>query len=131
MFRFELVTPERVLLAEEAEQVVVPGSEGDFTVLVNHAPVIATLRAGVLDVQLPGASRRLFIKGGFAEVEPERLTVLAERAFDVAEASAGEIAAELEAAEAELAAAKDDSARLAAQTAVDRLKALQTGGRGG
>ncbi len=125
-FKFELVSPERVLLSEDAEQVVLPGSEGDFAVLVNHAPMIATLRPGVLDVQLPGSTRRIFVKGGFAEVEPDRLTVLAETAFDADASSASkEIASELATAEAELAAAKDDDARFIAQSAVDRLRVLQ------
>jgi F-type H+-transporting ATPase subunit epsilon len=64
------------------------------------------------------------VKGGFAEVDAEHVTVLAERALDVEEMDAATIAAELEAAEAELAAAGDDAARLAASAAVDRLKAL-------
>ena len=125
-FKFELVSPERVLLSENAEQVVLPGSDGDFAVLPNHAPMIATLRPGVLDVRLPSGPRRIFVKGGFAEVEPDRLTVLAEKAFDAdASSAASVIASELATAEAELTAAKDDSARFIAQAAVDRLRALQ------
>jgi F-type H+-transporting ATPase subunit epsilon len=124
-FRFELVTPERMALSEDVTQVVVPGLEGEFAVLPGHAPVISALRPGVIDVTLPDARRtRLFVKGGFAEVDAEHVTVLAERALDVEEMDAATIAAELEAAEAELAAAGDDAARLAASAAVDRLKAL-------
>lgn len=125
-FKFELVSPERVLLSESAEQVVLPGAEGDFAVLANHAPMIATLRPGVLDVQLPGGPRRIFVKGGFAEVEPDRLTVLAETAFDADASSAGTaITSALASAESELAAAESDEARFTAQTAIDRLRALQ------
>jgi len=125
-FKFELVSPERVLLSENAEQVVLPGAEGDFGVLPNHAPMIATLRPGVLDVQLSGGPRRIFVKGGFAEVEPDRLTVLAETAFDADASSAGTaISSALATAEAELAAAESDEARFSAQTAIDRLRALQ------
>jgi F-type H+-transporting ATPase subunit epsilon len=124
-FRFELVTPERMALSEDVTQVVVPGLEGEFAVLPGHAPVISTLRPGVIDVTLPDARRtRLFVKGGFAEVDAEHVTVLAERALDVEEMDAATIAAELETAEAELAAAGDDAARLSASAAVDRLKAL-------
>ena len=125
-FRFELVTPERMLLSEDAAQVVVPGVEGEFTVLAGHAPVVSALRPGVVDATL-GDSRavRVFVKGGFAEVDADRLIVLAERAFDVASMDATGIAAELETAEAELAAATTDAARLAAASAVDRLRALQ------
>jgi F-type H+-transporting ATPase subunit epsilon len=127
IFKFELVTPERVLLSENVEQVVLPGSEGDFTVLVAHAPVIATLRPGVIDVQLPGKKRRVFVKGGFADVQPELLTVLAEKALDAEEVDGATVAAELEVAEAELKEAKDDEARFAATTAIEQLKILQTG----
>jgi F-type H+-transporting ATPase subunit epsilon len=125
VFKFELVSPERVLLSENVEQVVLPGTEGDFTVLVAHAPVIATLRPGVIDVQLTGKKRHVFVKGGFAEVQPELLTVLAEKALDVDEIDADTIVAELEVAEAELAEAKDDQARLLAATAVEQLKMLR------
>ena len=63
-FKFELVSPERVLLSEDAEQVVVPGADGDFGVLVGHAPLVSTLRPGMLEVLLPGKKRRVFVKGG-------------------------------------------------------------------
>jgi F-type H+-transporting ATPase subunit epsilon len=125
-FKFELVTPERVAVSEVASQVVVPGVEGEFTVLPGHAPVIAALRPGVVDATL-GEQRhvRVFVKGGFAEVDADRLIVLAERAIDVESIDSATIAAELEAAEAELAAASNDAARLAATSAIERLKALQ------
>jgi F-type H+-transporting ATPase subunit epsilon len=125
-FKFELVTPERMLLSEDAAQVVVPGLEGEFTVLAGHAPVVSALRPGVVDATL-GDSRkmRVFVKGGFAEVDAERLIVLAERALDLETTDAAGIASELQTAEAELAAATTDTARLAASSAVDRLRALQ------
>jgi len=124
--KFELVTPERMALSQDATQVVVPGLEGDFTVLPGHAPVISALRPGVVDVTLPDASKaRIFVKGGFAEVNPQHLTVLAERALDVEAMDAGTIAAELAVAEADFAAAADDTARLAAAAAVAQLRGLQ------
>ena len=124
-FKFELVTPERMALSEDVAQVVVPGVEGEFTVLPGHAPVISALRPGVIEVVLPDASKtRIFVKGGFAEVDADHLTVLAERALPV-EAMDATHAAELEAAEAELAAAADDASRLAAASAVERLRALR------
>lgn len=123
-FKFELVSPERVLLSIDADQVVVPGSDGEFAVLAGHAPVIATLRPGVLDVTAGGGKRRLFVKSGFAEVDPSRLTVLAEKAYDVEEMSSSAIAEELRAAEADLAAARDDNARRMADTLVSELKRL-------
>ncbi len=123
-FRFELVSPERVLMAVDADQVVVPGTDGDFTVLSGHVPVISTLRPGVLDVTVGGTRKRLFVKSGFVEVDPSRLTVLAEKAYDVDELSAATLADELKTAEAELASAKDDTAKRMANTLVSELKQL-------
>ncbi len=125
-FKFELVTPERMLLSEDAAQVVVPGAEGEFTALAGHSPVVSTLRPGVVDATLgDGRRMRVFVKGGIAEVDAERLIVLAERAFDIATIDAAGVAAELQTAEAELAAATTDAARLAANSAIERLRALQ------
>ena len=123
-FRFELVSPERVLLSIDADQVVVPGADGEFTVLAGHAPVFATLRPGVLDVTTGGAKRRLFVKAGFAEVDPARLAVLVEKAHDIQEMSHAIIAEELRTAEAELQNAKDDASRRMADTLVNELKRL-------
>jgi len=125
-FKFELVIPERMALSGEAAQVVVPGVEGEFTVLPGHAPVLSALRPGVIEVHLADArTRRIFVKGGIAELEGDRLTVLAERALDEEAMDAATITAEIEAAEAELAAASDDAARHAAATALERLRALR------
>jgi F-type H+-transporting ATPase subunit epsilon len=124
-FKFELVTPERMVLSQDATQVVVPGVEGEFTVLAGHAPVISALRPGVVDATLGDARTiRVFVKGGFAEVDADRLVVLAERALDVEAMDSAGVAAELQTAEAELAAATTDASRLAAASAIDQLKAL-------
>jgi F-type H+-transporting ATPase subunit epsilon len=125
-FKFELVSPERVLFSEDAEQVVVPGIEGDFAVLSGHAPVISTLRPGVLDVTLPSGKRRIFVKGGFAEVDPERLTILAQNALDVEKVDANTVAAELSIAQEELSAAKDDQARMAAEAVIHHLQQIRS-----
>ncbi|WP_421994002.1 ATP synthase F1 subunit epsilon [Reyranella sp.] len=78
---FRLVMPEREVLATEADMVVVPGTEGDFGVLPGHAPLISTIRPGVIEVYQGGkVERRFMIVGGFAEVTPERCTVLADEA---------------------------------------------------
>jgi F-type H+-transporting ATPase subunit epsilon len=124
-FKFELITPDRRLLSEDAAQVLVPGAEGEFTVLPGHAPVISALRPGVVDAALADARKvRVFVKGGLVEVDADRLTVLAERAIPVEAMDAATIEAELQAAETELAEAGDDAARLAAATAVERLRAM-------
>jgi F-type H+-transporting ATPase subunit epsilon len=125
---FELVTPERVALSGEASAVVVPGLEGQFTVLPGHAPIISALRPGMLEVSLADDKRRLFVTGGVAEVDGQRLTVLAERALEETALTAETIAAELTVAEAELAAAGDDTARLAAASAIAVLGSLRRPG---
>ena len=125
-FKFELVTPERMVLSQDASQVVVPGVEGEFTVLPGHAPVISALRPGVVDATLGDARKiRVFVKGGFAAIDADRVTVLAERALDVEAMDAAIIGRELQAAEADLAAATGDADKLAAASAVEQLKALQ------
>jgi F-type H+-transporting ATPase subunit epsilon len=81
-FHFELVSPERLLFSGEVEQVDVPGAEGDFGVLAEHAPMVTTLRPGILTVHGAGGEQKIVVLGGFAEVSADGLTVLA----DVAEA---------------------------------------------
>lgn len=125
-FKFELVTPERMAVSEDATEVVVPGSEGEFTVLPGHSPVVSSLRPGVLHATLTGARKvRLFVKGGLAECDASHLTILAERAIDVDALKGAELASEIALAERELAGATDDDARYAASNAISQLKALQ------
>src|SRR5688572_24927500 len=84
--QFELVAPERLLMSQAVDMVVVPGSEGDFGVLPGHAPLISTVRPGVIEIYEGNTVRqRIFVAGGFAEVTAERCTVLAEQAMPVAE----------------------------------------------
>ncbi len=124
-FNFELVTPERLFLSGEAEQVVVPGAEGDFAVLAGHAPVVSTLRPGILEITLTDGKRRVFVKKGVAEADPQRLTILAQTAVAVEDLDAATIEAELRTAEAERAEAKDDQSKRMAETLVELLKRLQ------
>lgn len=77
-FHFELVSPDRISFSGEVDQVDVPGAEGDFGVLAGHAPLIALLRPGIMTVMAGGEQTRLVILGGFAEVGPDGLTVLAD-----------------------------------------------------
>jgi F-type H+-transporting ATPase subunit epsilon len=80
---FDLVSPERVLLSQEVEMVVVPGGDGNFGVLKGHAPLLSTVRPGVIDVYetRPTRSQRIFVAGGFAEVNADRCVILAEGAI--------------------------------------------------
>lgn len=125
-FQFELVSPEQLLISEQVKSVVVPGREGDYQVLAEHAPVLTTLRAGLLDVVLPdGKERRIFVRGGFAEAGPENLTVLAQQAIDSANLDKKGLAQEITNAEEDVADAKDDATRDAAQEVLDSLKLIQ------
>src|SRR5262252_6903562 len=91
-FHFELVSPERLLFSGEVRQVDVPGQEGDFGVLADHAPYIATLKPGVLTIYRDGGDMRVVVGGGFAEVAPGgNLTVLAARAVMVEDLDPGMI----------------------------------------
>jgi F-type H+-transporting ATPase subunit epsilon len=93
---FELVSPERLLVSRAVDMVVVPGAEGDFGVLRGHAPLISTLRLGVIDIHESGAvAERIFVAGGFAEVTAERCTVLAEQATRLGDLDRGAIEADL------------------------------------
>jgi F-type H+-transporting ATPase subunit epsilon len=125
-FKFELVSPERLLVSGEVEQVLVPGAEGDMTVLAHHAPLLTTLRPGLLEIGLPGGGQqRFFIRGGFAEVGPSGLTVLAETAIDLVELDAGQLAQAVKNAEEDVADATKDTARDRAQTKLDHLRQVQ------
>ena len=125
-FKFELVSPARLVVSGDVEQVLVPGSEGDFTVLAYHAPVLTTLRPGVVDiVTASGESVRYFVRGGFAEVGPAGLTILAETAVDLAEMDASDLVQSIENAEEDVQDAKDDLARDRAQTKLDQLRQVQ------
>lgn len=84
-FHFDLVSPEKLLFSGDVEQVDVPGAEGDFGVLANHAPFVATLRPGILTVHAAGGEKKIVVLGGFVEVSAEGLTVLAEVAENVAD----------------------------------------------
>ena len=110
---FELVTPERRLLDMRAAHVVVPGAEGDFGVLPGHAPVISLLRPGLLEIfeTEPGEARKLFLKGGFVEVGPEDLVVLAEDAIDLADVDRAALETEIRHTEEDLADAGDTRER--------------------
>ena len=110
--QFELVSPERLLLSEPVEMVVVPGVEGDFGVLPGHAPLVSTIRPGVIAVFEGGkVVQRIFVARGFAEVTGERCTVLAEQATPVADIDRAAAEVEIREARDDLGEAKDDVER--------------------
>jgi F-type H+-transporting ATPase subunit epsilon len=123
-FHFELVSPERLVFAGEVNQVDVPGMEGEFGVLAGHAPYIATLKPGMLKIyRTSGAPQRIVVKGGFAEVGPTGLTVLAEEATPADQFDPAMIADAIKDAEEDVADSKSDVAR---DKARQRLEQLQT-----
>ncbi|MGE0699171.1 MAG: ATP synthase F1 subunit epsilon [Hyphomicrobiaceae bacterium] len=126
-FKFELVSPEKVLLSEDASEVIVPGMDGQFTVLAGHAPVISSLRPGTMIIKLAASGeRRVFVRGGIAEVEPDSLTILAQHLIDLGGDGRGsEIEAEIKAAEATLASSKDDLERMTAEDTISQLRAAR------
>jgi F-type H+-transporting ATPase subunit epsilon len=123
---FRLVMPEREVLATEADMVVVPGSEGDFGVLHGHAPLISTVRPGVLEVlQGNKVEQRFIVVGGFAEVTPERCTVLADEAVPFDEVSAEQLVERERAAERDVTDAGTDAEKAAAEKALAVAKDLR------
>jgi F-type H+-transporting ATPase subunit epsilon len=126
-FKFELVSPERLLVSGDVEQVVVPGAEGEMTVLAHHALLLTTLRPGLLDIGYPGGEhKRYFVRGGFAEVSPAGLIVLAETAIDLVELDSAQLAQAIKDSEEDVADASDDIARDRAQTKLDHLRQVQS-----
>ena len=125
-FHFELVSPEKMLFSGDVESVIVPGADGDFQVFAGHAPVMSTLHAGVLQIAgNASAPQRVFIRGGFADVNDGGLTVLAEQAVDLADVKTDQLMQDIKDAEEDVADAKTDDARIKAQKVLDGLKALQ------
>ena len=111
--QFELVSPEKLLLSEAVDMVVVPGSEGNFGVLAGHSLLISTVRPGVIDVyEGSEISERIFVSGGFAEATAERCTVLADEAVPLSSLDAAAVEAELRNLEGALANLRDRAGRL-------------------
>ena len=125
-FHFELVSPERLLFSGNVEAVVVPGAEGEFTVLRDHAPLMTTLKPGIVVVdESASKTSRLFVRGGFADVSAEGLTILAEQAVPVEELDAAKIEAQIKNAEEDVADATSDEVKRLASEKLDQLRELR------
>jgi F-type H+-transporting ATPase subunit epsilon len=120
---FSLVSPERELFSGEVDQVDIPGTEGDLGIFPDHSPLMAAIRTGAITVYADGADTEFFVQGGFADVTPAGLTILAERAAPMAEVTAETLAADKAAVEASLAGLEGEAA-LAAQQNLDGLNAV-------
>ena len=122
---FELVSPAKLLFSGDVASVNIPGTEGDMTIMSMHAPVLSTLRPGIVVVTKDsGAPEKIFVRGGFAEVNAKGLTVLAETAIASGDLDAGALAAQIKSAEDEMAAAKDDEGKRRANENLEHLKGL-------
>ena len=123
---FDLVSPERLLISSDVTQVDVPGSEGDFGVLAGHAPLVTTMRPGILVIYRDGqAPLRIVINGGFAEVGPNGLTVLADTAVPTEEFDAAALAGVIKDTEEDIADSTDGWPRSSSST-----RAVSTTGGG-
>ncbi len=121
-FHFELVSPEKLVFSGEVEQVDVPGIEGDFGVLAEHAPMVTTLRPGILTVYGAGGGQKIVVLGGFAEVSADGLVVLAEVAEAVEDVDRGTITARIGELESRIAATEPGSSLDKLLTQLDHFK---------
>lgn len=125
--KIDIVSPERLVLSETAHSVTVPGTEGYFTVMANHAPFMSVLRAGFITVTKDGGSADIyFVRGGFADVSPDGLTILAEQSLPFAEFDQADLQSQIAAAQEELTRAETPEARSYAQEVVSGLLNLAT-----
>ncbi len=123
---FELVSPAKLLFSGDVTSVTLPGSEGEMGIFAGHAPLLSTLRPGFVTVAKDGGTtEKIFVRGGFAEVNPQGLTVLAETAIASADLNAAAMAEQIASAEAEVVAATDDEGKRKANEALDYLKGIQ------
>jgi F-type H+-transporting ATPase subunit epsilon len=122
---FELVSPAKLLMSARVDMVVVPGAEGDFGALAEHAPLISTIRPGTVEIHDNGrVSERIFVSGGFAEVGGNRITVLAEEALRLADITQDMVARRRQAASDALNDATTDRQRANAQHMMDVAEAM-------
>ena len=124
---FDLVSPERLLVSEEVESVVVPGSEGFFTVLARHAPFMSTLKPGLVEVKtMTGETQKIFVRGGFADVTPAGLTILADEAIRLEDLDTAALAQQIRDAEEDVAdAGQDHAKRSVAEKKLTELRDVQ------
>lgn len=122
-FAFEFVSPEQLILSGEATEVQVPGTDGEFTVMANHAPVMSTIKPGIVGVTLAnGEMSKFFVRGGFADVSQAGLTVLAEQAVNLADLDMADVDQQIKNLQEDVADADSDEKRAKAQSALDQLQ---------
>ncbi|SRR5690606_16396252 len=125
-YKFELVSPERLLISEQVESVVIPGTEGEMTVMANHAPVMTTVKPGVVTVNpVSGGEQRYVVFGGFADILPEGCTLLAESAVAVKDIDRADLARRIQEAKEDVSDARDDESRTKAEQFLAQLTTLE------
>jgi len=122
---FELVSPEQLVMSIQADMVVVPGTEGDFGVLAGHAPLVSTIRPGVVNVYDEKNITRIFVRGGFAEVTQAGLTILVEEATDLATVDRASIEGRIRNAQEDVTDAKDEISSKRAKSTLEHLQMLR------
>ncbi|MEQ8308757.1 MAG: F0F1 ATP synthase subunit epsilon [Hoeflea sp.] len=124
-FNFELVSPERLLLSASVTEVVIPGTDGEMTVMAHHAPTMTTIKPGVVRVETAdGKTERYVVFGGFADIVPEGCTLLAESAVSVADINSEELERRIQDAREDLDDATTDAGKQKAQEYLDQLTTL-------
>ena len=124
---FELVSPERLLVSEAVESVVIPGTEGEMTVMAHHAPVMTTVKPGVVTVKTAaGDEERYVVFGGFADILPSGCTLLAESAVAVQDIDRADLARRIQDAREDVADATDDATRAKAGELLSQLSTLES-----
>jgi len=125
-FKFDLVSPERLLVSEQVEYVIIPGAEGEMTVLAQHAPVMTTIKPGIVTVKTAeGKVDRYVVFGGFADILPETCTLLAESATHVDEIDRASLARRIQEAKEDVADAHDEQSRTRAEEFLGQLTTLE------
>ena len=125
-YKFELVSPERLLVSEDVEYVVIPGTEGEMTVMAQHAPVMTTIKPGVVTVKsVSGGEERYVVFGGFADILPDGCTLLAESATAVKDIDRDDLARRIQEAREDVADAQHDEDRTKAEQFLDQLTTLE------
>lgn len=127
-FQFELVSPEAKLMSEPVAMVVVPGGEGDFGVMAGHAPLVATVRSGIVEIyreSIDNVSERVFIAGGFADVTGDNCTILAEQAINVNDLDKADIESQIADIQNDIKYAEGDAAKRRLQKKLEVLTEME------
>ncbi len=123
-FKFELVSPERLLMSADVNSVKVPGDEGDFVVLPDHAPFMSTMRPGMVLIEAEDGEHKYFVKGGFSQVEDSGLTILAEESVEISELKGDRLQDEIANARKRLESTESDHAKRHESVLIDFLEEI-------